>query len=343
MSDSLEFRLAGPDDRDDILELVRISLGEGTVPRSLDYWRWKHEENVFGPSATLVATAQAELVGLRTFMRWRWRSGDASISAVRAVDTATHPDWRGKGIFSKLTLTLLETMKDERVAFVFNTPNEKSRPGYLKMGWENVGRPTIWIRPVRPASLILGLRGSTGAASDEGADMSSHVGQDPMALCEAHDLEGFLGDIETPRSRLCTPMTPEYLKWRYARVPELPYRAVWELQGETGAAVVFRMRSRGSMRELRLCEILVGRGRPSRKVARDLIGDLVRSTSADYASAMSPRGCRSAPVLGRVGFLPVPRLGPILTVRPVATGPRETPDPTHRSSWRVSIGDLELF
>ena len=66
--------------------------------------------------------------------------------AVRAVDTATHPDFRGQGVFSALTLGALEELRSDGVAFVFNTPNERSRPGYLKMGWQPVGQVRVLAR-----------------------------------------------------------------------------------------------------------------------------------------------------------------------------------------------------
>ena len=45
---------------------------------------------------------------------------------------------------------------------MFNTPNDKSRPGYLKMGWHQVGRPPSSVRVRSPLGLALhaGLPGS---------------------------------------------------------------------------------------------------------------------------------------------------------------------------------------
>ena len=43
------------------------------------------------------SSQHGQLVALRAFMRWTWRSGGRDVTAVRAVDTATHPDWRGQG------------------------------------------------------------------------------------------------------------------------------------------------------------------------------------------------------------------------------------------------------
>ena len=119
----------------------------GTGPA--EFFRWKHLENPFGRSFMLVAEADGRIVGLRAFMRWEFVAGDRRFRAVRAVDTATHPDHQGKGIFSRLTLEALDALRDQ-ADFVFNTPNEKSLPGYLKMGWQVVGRVPIRIRVRRP-------------------------------------------------------------------------------------------------------------------------------------------------------------------------------------------------
>jgi GNAT superfamily N-acetyltransferase len=137
-------RRATPAETRQMLELVGIAIGRGSVPRTEAFWRWKHEQNPFGPSPAMVAEADGRIVSLRIFLRWRWLYGKYAYAAVRPVDTATHPDWRRRGLFERLTRELLQVMKAEGVAFVFNTPNATSGRGYEKLGWRMVGRPTIW-------------------------------------------------------------------------------------------------------------------------------------------------------------------------------------------------------
>ena len=69
------------------VSLVGDSLGQGAIPRTEAFWRWKHEQNPFGRSPTLVAEANGELIGLRAFLRWTWRRGTAS----RSSSTTSHP------------------------------------------------------------------------------------------------------------------------------------------------------------------------------------------------------------------------------------------------------------
>ena len=142
-------RAATADDTPEILNLISTSYQRQNGPSSLGYWLWKHEQNPFGVSPCLVATSDGRIVGVRVFLRWVWCSGDRTVRAVRAVDTATLPEWRGRGIFSRLTMRLVEQMQDEGVRFIYNTPNGKSMPGYLKMGWAPVTKIPLWVRPVR--------------------------------------------------------------------------------------------------------------------------------------------------------------------------------------------------
>ena len=159
-------------DEQAVLGLLNDALGGGPAgTRPAEFFRWKHLENPFGRSFMLVAEADGRIVGLRAFMRWEFVAGDRRFRAVRAVDTATHPDHQGKGIFSRLTLEALDSLRDQ-ADFVFNTPNEKSLPGYLKMGWSVVGRVPIRIRVRRP------IRFATRARSWRSA---SELGQVPSS------------------------------------------------------------------------------------------------------------------------------------------------------------------
>src|SRR2546428_1238947 len=86
-----------------VLDLLSASLGDGPAGRRPpEFFRWKHIDNPFGRSYMILAESDGRVVGFRSFMRWRFRAGDATVLGVRAVDTATHPDVQGRGIFRNL-------------------------------------------------------------------------------------------------------------------------------------------------------------------------------------------------------------------------------------------------
>ncbi|WP_162051938.1 GNAT family N-acetyltransferase [Pontibacter pamirensis] len=125
-------------DLDEVLELLALSL---TNPGDKDWYYWKHVENPFGESPGFVAVDEGKVVGVRLFLRWNLNYNGKKIKALRPVDTATHPDARGKGIFKKLTLHGLSVANADNTHLIFNTPNSNSLPGYLKMGWQQLHEP----------------------------------------------------------------------------------------------------------------------------------------------------------------------------------------------------------
>ncbi|KDN86586.1 GNAT family N-acetyltransferase [Kitasatospora cheerisanensis] len=154
MSAELTYRGLESADVPAVLELLTTSLAGGpTGRRSADFFDWKHRANPFGSSPGLVAVApDGRIAGVRLFLRWSWRgAGGREVAAVRPVDTATHPDFQGRGIFRRLTLALLEQVAGE-AELVFNTPNGNSLPGYLRMGWRELGRVQVALRVARPVS-----------------------------------------------------------------------------------------------------------------------------------------------------------------------------------------------
>ena len=338
MSDDVTIRRATRGDEEAILDLVRVSLGEGTIPRTLDYWRWKHEANPFGRSAILVAEAEGQLVALRAFMRWTWRSAGQDVATVRAVDTATHPEYRGQGLFKRLTMRLRDEMNDEGVAFVFNTPNAQSRPGYLKMGWSLVGKPTLWVRPVRPVRLARALR-HEGLSGDEGEPPAVDAERAGKALA-LPVVRSIVEAAGSGGAAYHTAPTLEYLRWRYADVPSFVYYAAARGEGASGALLVMRARRRGALRELRVCDLVVGPTAAARRHARVLLGRLPRVADVDIVLGMRTHGI-SAGALAGTSYFPAPRTGPLLTAYPLnAAG---LPDPRTLAHWQPQVGALELF
>jgi hypothetical protein len=118
----------------DILDLFSGSLKNSN---GRDWLEWKHLRNPFGKSIGYIAEENGEVLGVRLFMPWQFTHKGKVLKALRPVDTVTKPEARGKGIFTSLTLKALEECKG-KYDFIFNTPNGKSLPGYIKMGWRTL-------------------------------------------------------------------------------------------------------------------------------------------------------------------------------------------------------------
>ena len=329
-------------DEAEVLRLLSTSLGPGPAGRRApEFFRWKHLENPFGPSFLLLSESAGRIVGLRAFMRWRFRVGHRSVRAVRAVDTATHPDHRGTGIFSRLTDQALQEVRGG-AELVFNTPNDRSLPGYLKLGWRTVGRIPVAIRIRRPLPV---LRDARRLRSGEGTPRPGRA----APRIDAETAAEALADPELPAllaeaagaspARLATPKDAAFLDWRYGSAPLLEYRAMREHIGDMLAGIaLFRMRRRGRLWESTIADVIVRPG--DERTARRLLRRVAGAAAVDHVACSFPPGSEPARAALGAGFLRSPG-GPTLTAKAVRADLR--PDPYERRSWALCLGDLEVF
>jgi hypothetical protein len=209
------------------------------------------------------------------------------------------------------------------VGFVCNTPNDKSRPGYLKMGWQVFGRLPVWASP-RSIRTAARLRGARVPADKWSLDAASGI---PAleALADETAVSRLLGSLPAATGA-ATDRTPAFLHWRYG-FPALHYRARTAGSSVEDGVVVYRLRRRGRAVEAAVCDLLVPDG--DQAIARRLLRDVVRSSGADYAVRLAGHGPRAA-------WLPVPGQGPTFVWRSLVDA---APPPR----WDLALGDIELF
>jgi GNAT superfamily N-acetyltransferase len=328
------------EDESEVLSLLTGSLGGGPAgERPPEYFRWKHLENPFGRSFMIVAENDAGIIGFRALMRWRFQVGGRTIEAVRPVDTVTHPDHRGHGVFSMLTRTALDSLEGE-VDLVFNTPNPNSLPGYLKMGWQVVGQIPVRVRIRRPVSFLawkLRRGRQTGDIRSTRPAVAAPTAVE--ALRDEAEVARLIARSEVPSWGFTTVRSVEYLRWRYGQAPLLGYHAVRaERDGEPTGMAFFRLRSEGPLWGQSVGEVLVAPG--DTRTARELLGAVRRSADAAYVASSFPRGTAVADAARSVVSLKAPR-GMTFVAKPLRPGIE--PDPLLLSSWALSTGDVEVF
>jgi hypothetical protein len=312
---------------------LQVSLGWVPGPQYEAFFRWKHEESPFGPSPSWVAVDGTRIAGFRTFVRWEFdRPAGGPVRAVRAVDTATHPDYQGRGIFTSLTTRGLADCGAEGIGFVFNTPNDQSRPGYLKMGWQVVGRLPVVARFRSPGSLVRAARARVPA--EKWSEPCAAGQPAPDVFADRDAVDRLLATV-TDRPGVRTRRTGAFLAWRYG-FTALAYRAAVVNDSIDDGVVVFRTRRRGRALELAITDVLVAPGL-EREVKR-VVRTALQASGADYAIRIGgPAAVASGPA---AGFVTLPQQGPVFTWRHV-NEPASAMPPL--DSWALSLGDVELF
>ncbi len=312
----MEIRESEPGDIAQIIEVLKASLGETSSKKTEAVWKYKHVDNPFGKSLVLVAEENDKIVGVRAFMRWQWQFGDQVFSAFRAVDTATHPDHQGKGVFKKLTLNAIEIAKEQGDDFIFNTPNSQSLPGYLKMGWEEIDKLKIRIFPTNPLNW-LNLKQSWHYGIN-----NNNSGTQIAGLISKYN------HLKAGENNLFTLKSPEYLTWRYENNPLQKY----EVKADEDFYLAGYIKEQKYFRELRITEHIYFSEPGLQKIDR---------TVKEFSKKFGAHIITSTGLSSGLGFSG--NFGPVLTLRNVNLGSNLKQELSQLSNWSYTLGDLELF
>ena len=311
----MNIRKASDSDIPAIIQLLKVSLGESLIPKSEALWNWKHVQNPFGKSPVLLDEENGEILGVRAFLMWEFFQNGKIFKSCRAVDTATHPEHQGKGIFKKLTMALIEEIKKNGMVAVFNTPNSKSTPGYLKMGWEKWGNLPL--------------------------KLDFHVGKKRKGIQMQSDwtaISDLIEEIESaPQTELSlgTRLVKGYLNWRYKDSPLFPYHYLSD--GEN-YLLIYRIKEGKMGREFRICDFyfLTELSPSQKKELNKSLAVKIRESGSRFSSFSGLKYSQQKNL--DMGILPVIKIGPLVTVRQV----QEDFYPLNQD-WSWSLGDLEVF
>jgi predicted N-acetyltransferase YhbS len=307
-------REAKSKDLPSILAVLKASLGETSSKKNEAVWNYKHIQNPFGKSLVLVAEDNEEkIIGVRAFMRWRWQLKGKTYSAYRAVDTATHPEHQGKGIFKKLTLKALDIANNSEDHFVFNTPNSQSRPGYLKMGWEEIGKIKIGIAPVWPWSV--------NSCNQENSYKNL---EELVPLLENYNSN------QSGLNLIYTAKTINFLKWRYIDNPLIDYDVFYS----KNYFVAGYLKDRGLLKEYRIVEMIY-LTKKEMDLASNFAHNMAKNRGAHFIT-FQPSIFKN--YLGFRG-----NFGPIFTLKNINLNDEEEITFRKLDLWNYSLGDLELF
>ena len=304
-------------DTTEIISVLKASLGESKLPKTEEIWQFKHFENPFGKSLILLAEENEKIVGVRAFMRWQWQLGNKVFSAYRAVDTATHPNYQGKGIFKKLTLRALEIAKENGDHFIFNTPNSQSLPGYLKMDWKKINKLKVHLAPVNPVNFIRSKKNH------------QYVIQKNRNENSFDELVNSFNAINASRSELFSVKSLEYLAWRYENNPLQQY----DVRSDDDFYLATYIKEHKKFNELRIVEQIFIDKKGSKKLNNE-IKNLTKKLNVHVITSSK----KLSKIIGLSG-----NLGPILTLRNLNLDIAMNEELLDLNNWNYSIGDLELF
>jgi hypothetical protein len=160
--------------------------------------------------------------------------------------------------------------------------------------------------------------------------LPSDAGEDAATVLADARVTDLVASLPGP-ARLRTRRSAEFLRWRYGFAP-LRYRVITASADPAEGMTIFRVRRRGPMHEVAVCDSLVPDGRAD--IARALDRQLAKLGAGDYAIRLDRPAARAS------GFVFVPRQGPRLAWRGVTAN---ADAPPARDDFDFRLGDIELF
>ncbi len=215
-SGKLLVREMGPGDLDLIRELY-VAVWNYARPRGYEEWRYFTPPTGICPA--MIAMDGARAVGFYVLWPLTLRLGDACVRGAQSMDTMTHPDYQGRGLFTRLAMDCFDLARSRGVEVVYGFPNEFSYPGFVgKLGFRHTGDVDHWMRPVRPSghakiprplgALVDGAIAALSRGGTGGLEIS--IGRPKSADLAPLIAQGFAGPGICAVER-----TAEWLDWRY--------------------------------------------------------------------------------------------------------------------------------
>ncbi|NQU68995.1 MAG: GNAT family N-acetyltransferase [Rhodospirillales bacterium] len=217
-TETLEIRQAGRDDLQAIRQLYQAVRGNNR-PEDFDRWRWFDSPDGECPMA--IALDGEIIAGFYTLWPVRLRIGAAVVLGGQSMDTMTHPDYQGRGIFTTLAKACYETAAARGFQALYGFPNALSYPGFVRrLDWNHTGDIQHWVRLLRPSHHPR-MPGVVGPFADLAARaLPRGRGGRDIEITMGKPESAALGDLLESRrddSGLCRiARTPEWLDWRYA-------------------------------------------------------------------------------------------------------------------------------
>lgn len=200
----------------------------------------------------MVAEVAGRVVGVQPMQVFPYTCDGGKLKGGLLTGVAVHPEFRRQGIFLALVEACEQEAWRQGADFVTTMPNERSRPGFLKMGYVDPGCRRLLVRPL--ALRVLSRRvlrfpligSALGAVAEIGqALLKPRPQRDGFSVQEVRGVPDGIEELNEAHTRLFPGLrmqrSRDWWRWRYEQSPLRRYR-FFEVrdaeQKSSGVAVV---------------------------------------------------------------------------------------------------------
>ena len=340
--ESLRVRPFQPGDAAGVRRVLEATYGEAATPApAYDWWSFGCPVAVNGG---MVAEVDDQIVGVQPMELFPYRDGAVAVTGAMLTGVAVHPDFRRRGVFSALVTACEAEAWRREAAFVTTMPNERSRPGFLKFGYTDLGRRALLVRPVDGMALggkwMPGLGHLAGAVGSAIQTLVKTIPRtNETSVRKTTTVPAAISTLIARHVRLFPGLllqrSADWLRWRFLQAPTRQYQLL-EAHDHAGQLIGFAaatLDDREKARRYYLMDLFVA----EEKYVADLLHALVGLAQNQKAEAVATvvSSPRFAVVLQRAGFWMVPDWLPLKRFYSVA---RFNPQHSLSPAWRTLAG-----
>lgn len=278
-----------------------------------------------GTEGSMVVEIGGRLVGVQPMLLQDWVGPESTVRGAVLFGVMVHPGWRRKGLFSALVRACEREAWARGAAFILTMPNERSAPGFSRLGWTDLGDRPLFVKATLPAL------GSSGSAREV-----REVPRDVANLVDRHR-------ARFPSLMLARPQA--WWEWRYSDRPGRRYAFV-EIRDSRGELHAFAV---GTVRRINwipvgfLLDFLADSPEQLPSLFSGLSRIMARKGAPAAFAVVSSREVGDE--LSSAGFRLVPRRLPLKKFHTVAryrldvSAGRELPSTV--SGWNLTLGDWD--
>lgn len=221
---------------------------------SLEVWKWRFIENPFGKGIIKLLFDDNKLIGHYAVTPMEVKVTNKVVNTTFSMTTMTHPNYRGRGIFSLLGEETYREATQRGFKFVYGFPNQNSYLGFIKkLNWKGFGNMDVWQKN-------LGGKYVGGHAENK----------------KIKKVEEFDNDIDSLWTKVrqnypvVVPRTKDFLNWRFVQNPEVDYIKYihTDSKGEVSGYIVPKVYHSGNELKGHVVDLL---SVPDKKVVRTLL------------------------------------------------------------------------
>jgi hypothetical protein len=337
-----------------LIELAATNYSSGSILNQ-NYLKWQYEDNPFGESLMSLAKDDEsdELVGQYIVVPYHYVINGQIVKGSLSLNTLTREDFRGRGLFTKLSLNTYEKCAENGVFFTTGFPNQMSYPGFVKkLDFKYMGDVPLLIKPLRPLNIL------RNRIFKEQVKHGGELNIDTTTLSGFQELDfemdksiynDFIHDYIQGKGVMLH-KTFDYLKWRYADLPTRNYKALkLVVKNKIIAILIVKGERVLASKSIVIMDFMVLIGAEHKKVVKQSLKKVARNVKKqkfDSIAVLSNKNNYEYEVLKGTGFFKVPQKilpQPIPYIVRLNKSFDLEKEIFEMANWKIGFGDYDIF